>query len=64
MIPMCCSRHACCLEQLEFDVSMLSDPEKILPRIEKESFDVILLDMNFRRGQTEGTEGICLAGKD
>lgn len=47
------------LEQLEFDVSMLSDPEKILTRLEKESFDVILLDMNFRRGQTEGTEGIA-----
>ncbi|MDX2430680.1 MAG: response regulator, partial [Bacteroides sp.] len=46
------------LEQLEFDVSMLSDPEKILSRLKKESFDVILLDMNFTRGLTEGAEGI------
>jgi DNA-binding NtrC family response regulator len=46
------------LEQLDFDVSVLSDPEKTIPRIEKEQFDVILLDMNFQRGQTEGTEGL------
>ena len=46
------------LEQLDFDISVLSDPEKILPRIEKEHFDVILLDMNFQRGRTEGTEGV------
>jgi len=46
------------LEQLEYNVSMLSDPEKILPRLKKESFDVILLDMNFQRGHTEGREGI------
>lgn len=46
------------LEQLEFDVDVLSDPEKILPRIKKEAVDVILLDMNFQRGRTEGTEGI------
>jgi len=46
------------LEQLEYDVSMLSDPEKILPRLQQERFDVILLDMNFQRGQTEGKEGI------
>lgn len=46
------------LEQLEFEVSMLSDPEKILPRLQKEHFDVILLDMNFQRGNTEGKEGI------
>ena len=46
------------LEQLEFDVSMLSDPEKILPRLKNEPFDVILLDMNFQRGNTEGKEGI------
>jgi DNA-binding NtrC family response regulator len=46
------------LEQLGFDVSVLSDPQKILPRIEKEQFDVILLDMNFQRGRTEGSEGL------
>ena len=40
------------LEQLEFDVSVLSDPEKIQIRLEREPFDVILLDMNFRRGNT------------
>ncbi len=46
------------LEQLDFDVSVLSAPEKILPALEKERFEVILLDMNFQRGSTEGTEGL------
>ncbi len=46
------------LEQLDFEVSVLSDPEKITSRLEKEQFDVILLDMNFQRGKTEGTEGL------
>jgi DNA-binding NtrC family response regulator len=46
------------LEQLEFDVTVLSDPEKILAKIDRDHFDVILLDMNFQRGKTEGTEGI------
>ena len=46
------------LEQLEFNVSVLSDPEKIVSIVQKTAFDVILLDMNFQRGKTEGTEGI------
>jgi len=46
------------LEQLEFDVTVLSNPEKCLAQIQKEHFDVILLDMNFQKGKTEGAEGI------
>ena len=46
------------LEQLDFDVTVLSDPGKILAKIDRDHFDVILLDMNFQRGMTEGTEGI------
>jgi two-component system response regulator HydG len=46
------------LEQLDFQVTVLSDPGKILDRISREQYDVILLDMNFQRGKTEGTEGI------
>jgi two-component system response regulator HydG len=46
------------LEQLEFNVTVLSDPEKIVSLVQKTAFDVILLDMNFHRGKTEGTEGI------
>jgi len=46
------------LEQLDFQVTVLSDPGKILDRISREQFDVILLDMNFQRGKTEGSEGI------
>lgn len=46
------------LEQLDFDVTVLSDPGKIEAQIKKEHYDVVLLDMNFQRGKTEGTEGI------
>jgi len=46
------------LEQFEFDVTVLSDPEKSVVQIKKEHYDVILLDMNFQRGKTEGAEGI------
>ncbi|MFH0758728.1 MAG: response regulator, partial [Bacteroidota bacterium] len=46
------------LEQLDLEVSVLSAPEKILPTLEKEQYEVILLDMNFQRGNTEGTEGL------
>ena len=46
------------LEQFEFDVTVLSDPEKSIVQIKKEHYDVILLDMNFQRGKTEGAEGI------
>ena len=51
------------LEQMGYEVAVLSDPEKIIPRIEKECFDVILLDMNFQRGKTEGREGLEWLGK-
>lgn len=46
------------LEQLEFDVTVMSDPAQVLTRISKEHFDVVLLDMNFQRGRTEGVEGL------
>ncbi|MCK4746189.1 MAG: response regulator, partial [Bacteroidales bacterium] len=46
------------LEQLSFDVTVLSDPKKILSQIKTDPFDVILMDMNFQRGLTEGTEGL------
>ena len=46
------------LEQLDYEVTVLSDPEKSLAKIKREYFDVILLDMNFQRGKTEGSEGI------
>ena len=35
-----------------------TDPARIIPRIQEDSFDVILLDMNFSAGATSGKEGI------
>lgn len=46
------------LEQLSFDVTVISDPQKIPVYLDKTGFDVILLDMNFQRGRTEGSEGL------
>jgi two-component system response regulator HydG len=46
------------LEELGFEVTRLSDPDQIIHNMKRSSFDVILLDMNFRRGNTEGSEGI------
>jgi DNA-binding response OmpR family regulator len=46
------------LEQAGYQVTVLSDPEKIVARIRENRYDLVLLDMNFRRGNTEGTEGI------
>ena len=46
------------LEQLEFDVTVMSDPAQVLTRLSNEDFDVVLLDMNFQRGRTEGIEGL------
>jgi DNA-binding NtrC family response regulator len=46
------------LEQLCFDVTVLSDPEKLIPQLEKEDYDIIMLDMNFQKGSTEGLEGL------
>ena len=46
------------LEELGFEITRLSDPDQIIPAMKASSYEVILLDMNFRRGNTEGAEGI------
>jgi len=46
------------LEQLSLDVTVISDPLKIPGLLDKNTFDVILLDMNFQKGRTEGMEGL------
>lgn len=34
------------------------DPEKIIKLIKKRNWDVVLLDMNFKTGETDGSEGL------
>lgn len=46
------------LEQHYSFVKAISDPEEISGLITEDSFDVILLDMNFMPGDTSGREGI------
>jgi DNA-binding NtrC family response regulator len=40
------------------EIKTISNPEDIIPYIEKKIFDVILLDMNFTTGATSGKEGL------
>ncbi len=40
------------------EIKTVSNPEEIIPYIEKKIFDVILLDMNFTTGATSGKEGL------
>ena len=35
-----------------------TEPGKVIPRLLENSFDVILLDMNFSTGATSGKEGL------
>ncbi len=47
------------LRRFYSEVSIEQVPENLLPKIEKEHFDVILLDMNFRKGIRDGEEGLA-----
>ena len=40
------------------EIKTITEPEDIIPYIEKKIFDVILLDMNFTTGATSGKEGL------
>jgi DNA-binding NtrC family response regulator len=44
-------------------VEALSSPAELLPLLKGESPDVILLDLNFERGRTDGREGLDFLGK-
>ena len=39
-------------------VQSLATPEQMFKEIEKQSFDIIILDMNFNHGETSGTDGL------
>ena len=44
-------------------IETLRNPNLILSTLEKETFDLILLDMNFKAGQVTGNEGIFWMNK-
>ena len=47
----------------EFEyIDTIDSPEKLTDLLQKESFDVIMLDMNFRKGEMDGREGIQWLG--
>ncbi len=45
-------------EKVFTDVKTLNNPKKILPALTEETFDVVLLDMNFRKGFENGQDGL------
>ena len=46
-----------------FDSLTVRTPEEVLSRLAAEPFDVVLLDMNYRRDTTSGQEGLELVAK-
>lgn len=46
------------LEQHYKNVDVLADPKRIELFLQQQRIDVVLLDMNFRQGDTTGTEGL------
>jgi len=48
------------LKQVFSEVSVSGDPNEMIRGISKIQYDVILLDMNFSRGEIDGKEGISL----
>ncbi len=45
------------LKHFYSDVQIEQVPENVIQRIEKEAFDLVLLDMNFHKGRRDGEEG-------
>lgn len=45
------------LQRFYSDVQIEQVPENVLNKISKERFDLVLLDMNFRKGKRDGEEG-------
>ncbi|MFC2113298.1 sigma-54-dependent transcriptional regulator [Bacteroidota bacterium] len=45
------------LQRFYSDVQIEQVPENVIRKIEKERFDLILLDMNFQKGKRDGEEG-------
>ncbi len=48
------------LKQVFSNVAVSGSPRELITRIQGEQFDVVLLDMNFTRGEIDGKEGIGL----
>jgi DNA-binding NtrC family response regulator len=51
------------LKQHIAQVEIESSPERIASRLRNDTYDVIFLDMNFRRGATDGNEGMQWLGR-
>jgi two-component system, NtrC family, response regulator HydG len=48
------------LKQIFVEIETSNKPLEMLSMIKKESYDVVLLDMNFTKGEIDGSEGINL----
>lgn len=52
-----------CLSPYFKNIDLLSSPTQVMSKLNMLSYDLILLDMNFSRGQTSGNEGIFWLGR-
>ncbi|TPH15181.1 sigma-54-dependent transcriptional regulator [Litorilituus lipolyticus] len=48
------------LSEENFDILAMTTPEAVLENLKRESFDLVLLDMNFQQDTTSGVEGLKL----
>lgn len=51
------------LEQHKIEVVSTSNPERIMTLLEKENVQTVILDMNFRAGDTSSTQGLFWLGR-
>ncbi|GCC51969.1 sigma-54-dependent Fis family transcriptional regulator [Chryseotalea sanaruensis] len=51
------------LEQHKIEVVSTSNPERIMALLEKENVHAVMLDMNFRAGDTSSTQGLFWLGR-
>ena len=51
------------LKKFFTDVQILNNPRKILQTLTEEAYDVVLLDMNFRKGFESGQDGLYWMGE-
>ena len=51
------------LKSQGYRTEAVSDPARVLPAVEAEPFDVVLMDMNYERDTTAGVEGLQLVSQ-
>ena len=59
--PTCLLRCACCLKGDRFEIETATSPAGVLETVNSQDLDVVLIDLNYARDTTSGSEGLDLA---